>query len=89
MPYFVYIIFSQTHQFYYKGVTSDIKKRIEAHNNNLNRSTAAKGPWILVYVAVFNTKQQALAEEKRLKRTNTPYIQWLIKQPSNIIKKFI
>jgi predicted GIY-YIG superfamily endonuclease len=42
-------------------------------------------PWKLIFVIEFESKRDALIEEKRLKRSNKIYLQWLIKQPVNIL----
>jgi predicted GIY-YIG superfamily endonuclease len=51
-------------------------------------STANKGPWKMVFVRTFTTREDAQKEEKRLKRTNSNYLRWLIDQVFNEVKKF-
>ena len=85
MSYYVYIIYSQTHEYYYKGSTEDPVRRNRQHNEGMNASTKGKGPWQMVFVRSFGTKKEAMKEERRLKRTNTAYLQWLIEQPINEI----
>ncbi|MBL7903394.1 MAG: GIY-YIG nuclease family protein, partial [Bacteroidales bacterium] len=53
-----------------KGVTEDPLRRLWEHNNNKSRFTAGKGPWVLVYTKTFETKKQALIEERRIKGLN-------------------
>ena len=87
MPSYVYIIYSERLNYYYKGYTEDIIRRITDHNTGRNVSTANKGPWKVVFVRSYLTKNEALREERRLKRTNSSYIRWLIEQDFNELKK--
>ncbi|NOX87125.1 MAG: GIY-YIG nuclease family protein [Chlorobi bacterium] len=87
MKHFVYIIYSQTYDIYYKGYSIRPFDRLNEHNNNESRYTSGKGPWELVFVQEFATKKEALQREKALKRANRDYIKWLIKQPSNLLVK--
>jgi putative endonuclease len=86
MSHYVYIVYSQTHDVYYKGETHNLERRIEAHNLNKSSYTANKGPWVLVYLEIVPTRTEALKREKMLKRQNRNYLEWLIKQPLNLIK---
>ena len=87
MSHFVYIIFSQNLNIYYKGYSSDPFKRVADHNKNKSTYTKNKGPWILVYLECFETKLEALYREKQLKRQNHRYLEWLIKQETNLVNK--
>ncbi len=51
----------------YKGITSDLNKRLWYHNNNLSGYTKNKGPWKLVYKEEYSSKKTALIREKFLK----------------------
>ena len=85
--YYVYIIESNTNGIFYKGSTGDYLRRLEEHNNNVNLYTRNKGPWRLVFVQEFQTLQEALKVEKRLKRCNKNYLRWLLNQSVNILNK--
>jgi predicted GIY-YIG superfamily endonuclease len=64
----VYILRSERNPSrYYVGITSDLERRLEWHNNGLNASTADDRPW-RVHVA-FHFASEATAErfEKYLK----------------------
>jgi len=65
--YTVYIIQSQSTDKYYTGVTTDLFLRIQHHNSGANRSTRAKGPWIVVHKETFNDKQAAWKRERQIK----------------------
>ena len=87
LPYFVYIIQSESSGIFYKGFTEDYIKRLYEHNNDFSRYTSGKGPWKLIYVEELSDKKAALIREKKLKRANKDYLLWLIKQPQNILLK--
>ena len=85
MDYFVYIIESEKSGLLYKGYTSYPALRFEEHNNGQSRYTAGKGPWKMVYLEKMPDKRAALVRERQLKRVNSTYIFWLIKQETNIV----
>ncbi|HNO80946.1 MAG TPA: GIY-YIG nuclease family protein [Bacteroidia bacterium] len=42
----VYVIYSQSHNVFYKGVTEDLERRLFQHNNGLlGTYTKNKAPW--------------------------------------------
>jgi putative endonuclease len=51
----------------YTGSTSDLRKRLAAHNNGESTHTAKFIPWDLVAYHAFQNKQNALDFEKYLK----------------------
>ena len=65
--FYVYIIQSQKDGKLYKGFTSDVGKRIKAHNQGEAKSTRNRGPFKLVYQEVYESKKEALKREKFLK----------------------
>ena len=77
--FYVYIIYSQELDVYYKGFTENVEKRIDAHQLGLSRYTSKASDWELVYVANFSTKREALIEEKRIKRLNKVSLEKLIR----------
>jgi putative endonuclease len=87
MGYFVYIIYSESYDVFYKGFSERPYERLQEHNDNLSKFTAGKGPWTLVYLKCFNSKKEALIAEKKLKRCNRDYIKWKIDQSENSINK--
>ena len=78
MDHFVYIIYSDEFDLYYKGYSLNPDQRLIQHNNQESRYTAGKGLWRLVYKKAFLTKREALAEERRIKRLNRTAILKLI-----------
>ena len=68
--YYVYILESLLDGDFYKGYTSDYIKRLEQHNNGESDFTKTKMPWRLVFLQAFETKKEALIQEKKLKKCN-------------------
>ena len=49
LMFYVYILFSASHNKYYVGHTDDITRRLQEHNNAIKNSYTAKyRPWILM-----------------------------------------
>ena len=71
--YSVYILFSHNANRYYIGYTSDIKRRLEEHNDPFVSSHKSKfclknGPWSLVYLEKnFNSRSDAIKRERQIK----------------------
>lgn len=57
---------------YYIGYSSDLKKRIDEHENGSVRSTKDKNPKLIYYEA-YNDKYLALKREKGLKSSGSVY----------------
>ena len=85
--YFVYILESFVDGDFYKGSCSDYRKRLGEHNSGESKFTRSKMPWKLVFARAFETKAEALIEEKRIKRCNKKYLRWYLKSPVNILNK--
>jgi len=73
--FFVYIIYSSSHDVYYKGVSEEPLRRLEEHNSDRSRYTSGKGPWELVYTEQLPTKRDALIREKQIKKWNRETIE--------------
>ena len=65
MPFFVYIIYSEKFDVYYKGFTEDLNSRLEFHNTNKSKYTSGKGPWKLMYHEKFDSRSEAMKREKQ------------------------
>jgi putative endonuclease len=81
--YFVYIIYSDKSEIYYRGYSENPTRRLEQHNNNESRYTSNKGPWELVYLESKETKKDALIREKALKKYSKQQIRELIQSAKN------
>ena len=76
--YYVYIIYNPLKDIYYKGYTQNLGRRLNEHNEGCSRYTSSRGPWTLLYQKMYETKREALFEERRLKKLNHESIQKLI-----------
>ena len=66
--FYVYIIVSLKSQKTYVGFTSDIEKRLIAHNHPQNKGwTKRLQPWILLHSEKFENKEDAMKRELELK----------------------
>ncbi len=65
--YHVYILQSGKTFRYYIGSTQDVTNRLEEHNRCECASTRAGIPWTMIRVEDFETRAEAMAQEKRIK----------------------
>ena len=63
----VYAIKSLTRNYIYVGMTNDLKRRLEEHNNGENRSTKTYKPFVLIFSENFSDRTSAREKEKYLK----------------------
>ena len=82
--YFTYILYSQSHDIFYKGFTTEPDNILEQHNNGQIRFTADKGEWTLMYLKEHATKRQGLTEKRRINSLGNKSILGLINSPDNI-----
>ena len=87
MSFFLYTI-QNSNGVFYKGVSTQPRLRLLQHNNNEVRSTAHKGPWILIAVFLCASKTEALIRERKLKKYSRNKTITYIKQHDNIIQQF-
>ncbi len=66
----VYVLESLTDHGWYIGYTTNLRQRLEAHNQGRNRSTARRRPWKVIYCEAYLLKEDALGREKFLKSGN-------------------
>jgi putative endonuclease len=68
MEFIVYILYSEKFDKTYVGYTSSLIERFKSHNKFSKTGYTTKfRPWMVAYVEIFNTKQEAMAREKWLK----------------------
>jgi len=67
MIYYIYILQSKKDNNFYTGYTSDLKKRLEEHNNGKVISTKHRRPLKLIYFEGCLSQKDALHREKYLK----------------------
>jgi putative endonuclease len=77
--FFVYIIYSHELDRFYIGQCQDLQRRLADHNNSRSTYTKRGKPWILKWSMEFPTREEAIAEELRIKKKKSRnYIEWLI-----------
>ena len=65
--HYLYVLQSIKDKLLYIGITRDIKRRLQHHNNLKNISTKAYAPYKLIFFAGFPNKFKAAKFEKYLK----------------------
>ena len=78
--YFVYILYSEFGDVYYKGFTENINIRLQYHLEGKSTYTSKYKDWVLVFSKSFPTKKEALIEEKRIKKLNRKALLKLINE---------
>ena len=79
--YYVYILASKRNGTLYIGVTNDLARRASEHREGLIPGfTKTYGVKILVYFEVFDSIEQAIQREKRLKKYKREWKMNLIQQ---------
>jgi putative endonuclease len=69
--FYIYILASRTNGAIYIGVTSDLIKRVYQHRNEITKGHTSKyNIKQLVYYEVFESAEEAILREKRLKKWN-------------------
>ena len=68
--YFVYIIYSNSHNKYYIGQTNNFALRLSRHNAGTEKYTSAFKPWEKVLVIEKTTRSEAVILESKLKNLN-------------------
>lgn len=70
MSYFVYILITSSKNRYisYVGYTSDIEKRINAHNSSKGAKFTKGRKWKLIFKKKFNSKSEAMKAEIKIKK---------------------
>ena len=63
----VYVIQSQLRNYIYVGLTNNLRRRLEEHNQGSNKTTKPYKPFILLYAEKFKTRSEARIKEKYLK----------------------
>ena len=85
MPYYLYILYSETTDHYYVDSSSDIIKRVLQHNAGATTSTKPGRPWKIVYSEIFSTKTEAIKRENYLKRMKSRvYLESIIKNNTSL-----
>ncbi len=67
LMYYFYILKSEKDGKLYKGYTSDLRQRVEAHLNGMNVSTRYRQPLRLIYYEAYASKVDAMKREQNMK----------------------
>ena len=86
MQYFSYILFSFSTSKFYKGQTTNPKKRLDRHNNRMEIATKNGAPWVIIWICEKKSRSEALKLEKKLKNLGTKRtIDFIKKYKENIV----
>jgi putative endonuclease len=66
-PHYVYAISSQSRRYIYVGLTDNLERRLEEHNNGYNKTTKPYIPFQMIYFELQPTRIEARKREKYLK----------------------
>lgn len=67
IEYFTYAIKRTERNYIYVGLTDNVERRVEEHNNGKNKTTKAYRPFELIYSMKFPSRIEAREHEKKLK----------------------
>jgi putative endonuclease len=65
--FFLYILYSESINKYYIGISHDPEKRLQYHNSAKKGWTIRGRPWICVFKKEFISKEEAAFWEKKIK----------------------
>ncbi len=68
MPYFTYILYSESKDRYYIGSCEDVLIRLKRHNDGATPSTKSYRPWRIVWTEQYESKTDAIKKELFIKR---------------------
>ncbi|WP_372649887.1 GIY-YIG nuclease family protein [Draconibacterium sp.] len=63
----VYALSSEKRSYIYVGLTTNLEKRLTAHNRGYERTTKPYKPFKLIYTEEYSTRAEARSREKQLK----------------------
>ena len=65
--FYTYILISATSNKRYVGQTSNLYRRLVAHNSGESKYTKSRGPWILMHYELYSSRGEATKRERFLK----------------------
>ncbi len=69
--FYVYVIKSKNHNWYYVGSTQNVENRLLQHNARKVRSTKFRSPYELIYTEEYQTVVMARKREKEIKQNRS------------------
>lgn len=86
MKSYTYMLECADHSLY-TGWTNNIEKRVKTHNDgNGAKYTKPRRPVTLVYLEIFDTKEEAMKREARIKQLSRRAKELLIQSPENVLR---
>ncbi|NUN69903.1 MAG: GIY-YIG nuclease family protein [Bacteroidetes bacterium] len=82
----VYVLESMHSRWLYVGMTNNLQRRFHQHQSGYVRSTKARRPYRIIYIATFPSRTETRVHEKYLKSTaRKRYLRSILpsQQPSN------
>ena len=67
MPFFLYILQSESTGRFYIGQTEHVSERVAYHNAGYSKSLKNRGPWKLVFHEEHATRSSAVRRERQIK----------------------
>ncbi|MEL6836908.1 MAG: GIY-YIG nuclease family protein [Bacteroidota bacterium] len=67
MPFYTYILISESLQHLYIGQTNNLEQRLARHNQGHVKSTRIRGPWYMLFSIQHSSRAQAMKLERKLK----------------------
>ena len=85
MSHYVYILYSESLDIFYKGQTYDLFDRIKRHNMKQEKATQNGVPWTLVWSTKKPTRSSAMILERKLKNLSRKrLIDFILKYPEEV-----
>ncbi len=71
--FYIYLIKSRKDKKLYIGLTTQLNKRLQQHNEGVSQSTKLRRPFDIVYYEAYRSSQDAHKREKNLKLFSKAY----------------
>ncbi|RYZ52055.1 MAG: GIY-YIG nuclease family protein [Chitinophagaceae bacterium] len=79
MPYYTYILKSESTGKFYCGQTDNLEQRLQRHNEGNVKSTKFGRPWVMHFQVLCESRSEAMLLEKTIKRRGIT--RWLAERP--------
>lgn len=80
----VYIIYSPSTDQYFIGQTKDLRISLWQHNAKTNPATAGGKPWQVKFTKQFDTRNEALSLEMKLKNRDRAHLEEIISEAQSV-----
>ncbi|MDX9913340.1 MAG: GIY-YIG nuclease family protein [Candidatus Moranbacteria bacterium] len=65
--FYIYVLKSTLRNYIYVGLTNDVNRRVNQHNNKRERTTRAYAPFEIMLIEEYDSRAEARKREKYLK----------------------